>query len=189
VSRKPYAAIATDHLQASRREAGYWSCADNTDPTIYRGRLDDPNVPVYIEGAPGQTTDGVRVARGKLYVTGDLSGPVRVYDMATKALVGKFETGSGGLLIDLAVTNTGDIWVTDGIRPVLWHLTPQQVAAGSGTATGLPVDPGRNAADTADAIAGPATAPSTPTSNASTGFSRPTAAIPTATRWPSRPTR
>jgi hypothetical protein len=74
VSRKPYAAIATDHLQASRREAGYWSCADNTDPTIYRGRLDDPNVPVYIEGAPGQTTDGVRVARGKLYVTGDLSG-------------------------------------------------------------------------------------------------------------------
>jgi hypothetical protein len=36
---------------------------------------------------------------------------------------------------------------------------------------------------------GPATAPSTPTSNASTEFSRPTATIPTATRWPSRPTR
>jgi hypothetical protein len=125
--RKPYAAIATDHLQrseASRPEAGYWSCADNTDPTIYRGRLDDPHVPVYIEGTPGQTTDGVRVIRGKLYVTGDLSGPIRVYDMATKTLVGKFEIGSGGLLIDLAVTNTGDIWVTDGIRPVLWHLTP-----------------------------------------------------------------
>ena len=93
--RKPYAAIATDHLQrseASRPEAGYWSCADNTDPTIYRGRLDDPHVPVYIEGTPGQTTDGVRVIRGKLYVTGDLSGPIRVYDMATKTLVGKFET-------------------------------------------------------------------------------------------------
>jgi hypothetical protein len=73
--RKLYAAIATDHLQrseASRREADYWSCADNTDPTIYRERLDDPNVPVYIEGTPGQTADGVRVARGKLYVTGDL---------------------------------------------------------------------------------------------------------------------
>jgi hypothetical protein len=131
----------------------------------------------------------VRVARGKLYVTGDLSGPIRVYDMATKTLGGQIRNRMGGLLIDLAVTNTGDTWVTDGIRPVLWHLTPQQVAADSGTATGLPVDHGRNAADTADAIAGPATAPSTPTSNASTGFSRPTATIPTATRWPSRPTR
>ena len=41
--------------------------------------------------------------------------------MATRTLVGKSETGSGGLLIDLAVTNTDDIWVTwlrpDGERP------------------------------------------------------------------------
>jgi hypothetical protein len=55
--------------------------------------------------------------------------------------VGRFETGSGGEVIDLAVTGSGDVWVTDGTRPVLWHLTARQVADGSGTPTALPLTP------------------------------------------------
>jgi hypothetical protein len=70
-----------------------------------------------------------------------MSGQIRVYNLATKALLGHFETGSGGDLIDLEVTDAGDVWATDALRPVLWHLTPQQVAAGSGTPTTLPVGP------------------------------------------------
>jgi hypothetical protein len=70
-----------------------------------------------------------------------MSGQIRVYNLATKALLGHFETGSGGDLIDLEVTDAGDVWATDALRPVLWHLTPQQVAAGSGTPTALPVGP------------------------------------------------
>ena len=70
-----------------------------------------------------------------------ISGQIRVYNLVTKAQVGRFETGSGGEVIDLAVTDSGDVWATDGTRPVLWHLTPQQVAHGSGTPTALPVTP------------------------------------------------
>ena len=40
------------------------------DGTIYRGRLTDPHVPVYIEGTLGQTAEGITVARGLLYATG-----------------------------------------------------------------------------------------------------------------------
>ena len=34
-----------------------------------------------------------------------------------------------------------NVYVTDAILPMLWHLTPDQVAAGSGTARGIPVTP------------------------------------------------
>ena len=32
------------------------------DGTIYRGRLEDPTVPVYIEGRRGQTANGIKIA-------------------------------------------------------------------------------------------------------------------------------
>lgn len=86
-------------------------------------------------------TEGITVARGLLYATGGTSGQIRVYNLITTAQVGHFETGAGGELIDLAVTDAGDVWATDGTRPFLWHLTPQQVTTGSGTATALPITP------------------------------------------------
>ena len=115
--------------------------ATYNDGTIYRGRLADPDVPVYMTGKLGQTVAGIAVAGDLLYAAGSISGQIRVYDLATKAQVGSFETGSGGEVIDLAVTSSGDVWVTDGFRPVLWHLTAQQVAEGSGAPTALPVTP------------------------------------------------
>jgi len=121
--------------------SGSFFVSTYNDGTIYRGRLNDPNVPVYIEGTLGQTAEGITIARGLLYMAGGISGQIRVYNLATKTQVGRYETGSGGELMDLAVTGTGDVWATDGIRPVLWHLTPQQVAAGSGTPTALPIAP------------------------------------------------
>ena len=121
--------------------SGSFFVSTYNDGTIYRGRLNDPNVPVYIEGTLDQMTEGITVARGLLYATGGTSGQIRVYNLVTKAQVSHFDTGSGGELIDLAVTDTGDVWATDGTRPVLWHLTPQQVATGSGTPTPLPITP------------------------------------------------
>ena len=111
------------------------------DGTIYRGRLNDPHVPVYIEGTLGQTAEGITIARGLLYATGGISGQIRVYNLVTKAQLGRFDTGTGGELVDLVVTDTGDVWASDRVRPVLWHLTPQQITAGNGTPTALPVTP------------------------------------------------
>ena len=121
--------------------SGTFLVATYNDGTIYRGRLADPDVPVYMTGTLGQTVAGIAVAGDLLYAAGSISGQIRVYDLATKAQVGRFETGSGGEVLDLVVTGSGDVWATDGTRPVLWHLTAQQAAEGSGTPSALPLTP------------------------------------------------
>jgi sugar lactone lactonase YvrE len=108
------------------------------DGAIYRGTLGSDTVAPYIPGAAGKSAVGLKVKRGKLYVAGGETGSITVYDIATKAQVAKFETGSGGFLNDLQVTRRGDVYVTDSFRPTLWHVTRAQVEAGSGTPQGLP---------------------------------------------------
>lgn len=111
------------------------------DGTIFRGTLDDPTVHVFIPGAPGGSAAGMKVSRGKLFVAGAASGKINVYDIATKALVATFDTGPGGFLNDLVVTKHGDVWVTDSFRPTLWHVTGDQVDAGTGTPEAVSVAP------------------------------------------------
>lgn len=109
------------------------------DGTIFRGTLDDPTVHIFIPGATGSSAVGMKVSDGKLYVAGGGTGTIKVYDIATKALVASFATGPGGFLNDLVVTESGDVWVTDSFRPMLWHVTAAQVAAGTGTPASLDV--------------------------------------------------
>ncbi len=111
------------------------------DGTIYRGTLDNPTVTEFIPGGPGKVAVGMKVAHGKLYVAGGFSGAVWVYEIATKQTVASFQTGGGGMLNDLVVTKTGDVFVTDSFRPILWRITAAQVAAGGGTPEGVPVGP------------------------------------------------
>ncbi len=111
------------------------------DGTIYRGRLDDPMPRVFLEGRRGQTANGVDVADGRLYVAGGLYREIRVHDLETRQLVGSFTTDPGGVLLDVTATGPGDVWVTDAALPVLWHLTREQLATGSGTPAALAVAP------------------------------------------------
>jgi len=111
------------------------------DGTIYRGTLGSSTATVFITG-PGTPAVGMKVADGKLYVAGGPSGEVRVYDIATKALVASFDTGAGGFLNDLVVTEHGDVYVTDSFRPTLFHITGDQVAAGTGTSEAIDVSAG-----------------------------------------------
>jgi sugar lactone lactonase YvrE len=104
---------------------------------IYRGSLKSDTVEPFIEGEGNSI--GIKVKRGKLYVAGGASGAIKVYDIATKALVAKFDTGAGGFLNDLVVTRGGDVYVTDSRRPTLWHVTREQVEAGSGAPQALDV--------------------------------------------------
>jgi len=85
---------------------------------------------------------GIKVRAGKLYVAGGPTGTITVYDLATRQPVATFETGTGGFLNDLVVTRTGDVYVTDSFRPMLWHVTGAQVAAGGGTPQALDVSSG-----------------------------------------------
>jgi sugar lactone lactonase YvrE len=119
-----------------RSKAFYVSITVGGD--IYRGSLKSDTVEPFIEGEGSSV--GVKVKRGKLYVAGGSSGAIKVYDLATKALVAKFDTGADpGFLNDLVVTRGGDVYVTDSIRETLWHVTADQVEAGSGTPQALDV--------------------------------------------------
>src|SRR3954452_14858070 len=109
------------------------------DGAIYRGTPAGGTVAPYIPGGAGKAAVGLKVKRGKLYVAGGPTGSITVYDIATKAQVARFETGSGGFLNDLQVTRNGDVYVTDSFRPKLWHVTREQVEAGSGAPQALDV--------------------------------------------------
>jgi len=111
------------------------------DGAIYRGTLRSDKVEPFIPG-DGKPSVGIEKHRGKLYVAGGDSGRIKVYDLRTKQAVATFETGAGGFLNDLVVTRRGDVYVTDSIRPTLWHVTADQVKAGSGTPQALDVSGG-----------------------------------------------
>jgi sugar lactone lactonase YvrE len=121
--------------------SGAFFVGSTGDGTIYRGTLDNPTVTEFIPGAQGKEAVGMKVANGKLYVACGFSGAVRVYNIVSRQLVASFETGGGGMLNDLVVTRTGDVFVTDSFRPTLWRITAAQVAAGGGTPAGIPVEP------------------------------------------------
>ena len=107
--------------------------------TIYRGTLGDTSVDVWVDG-PGTSAIGMKVDRGRLYVAGGPSGLVKVYDIASASLVASFSTGTGGFLNDLVVNRYG-VFVTDSVRPVLWQVTPELLAAGTGTPDAIPLSP------------------------------------------------
>ncbi|MDQ1620115.1 MAG: hypothetical protein QOE19_2684 [Actinomycetota bacterium] len=103
--------------------------------TIYRGTLKDATLRPFITpdpAAPADSAVGMKVSHGKLYVAGGPTGSIYVYDITTGAQLARFETGAGGFLNDLVVTEKGDVYVTDSFRPTLWHLTRDMVKARTG---------------------------------------------------------
>jgi Cu-Zn family superoxide dismutase len=111
------------------------------DGTIYRGTLGDPSIKEFIPGAAGKMAVGLKIASGRLFVAGGTTGNLLVYDLASRRQVAAFETGAGGLLNDLAIMPSGDVYVTDSIRPTLWHVTAAQVRAGGGRPEAIAVAP------------------------------------------------
>jgi sugar lactone lactonase YvrE len=116
--------------------------SDTGSGAIYRGTLRNTAVTPYIPGASGRSAVGLKTRHGKLYVAGGGTGKITVYDLARKAPVASFDTGSGGFLNDLVITRRGDVYVTDSNRPTLWHVTGDQVRAGGGTPQALDVSEG-----------------------------------------------
>jgi DNA-binding beta-propeller fold protein YncE len=116
--------------QSSRRA---FFVSITADGAIYRGTLGSDTVAPFIPGAAGKSGVGIKVRGNRLYVAGGMTGTITVYDLSTRQAIATFQTGAGGFLNDLVVTRDGDVWVTDSFRPTLWHVTGEQVRAGSGT--------------------------------------------------------
>jgi Cu-Zn family superoxide dismutase len=92
-------------------------------------------VPVFISGAAGQSATGLKVQRGKLYAAGAATGTIKVYDVHSGALLATFDTkgadSSPTFVNDLDVTQRGDVYATDSKRPVIYHVTAEEIAAGT----------------------------------------------------------
>ena len=111
---------------------------------IYRATLRGHTLRPFITPDPADPADsaiGMKVSRGKLYVAGGPTGSIYVYRIRTGALLARFETGAGGFLNDLVVTRRGHVYVTDSFRPILWHVTPRMLRAGSGAPRRINVEP------------------------------------------------
>lgn len=72
---------------------------------------------------------GLEVADGQLWVAGAGTGEIRAYSLADGSLTLTVTTGEGGLLNDLVVSSTGDVYVTDSNRPVLYRLPAGSTSA------------------------------------------------------------
>ena len=127
------------------KRSGFFFVSATGDGSIYRGRLGDTAtpVPVFIPGAAGQSATGLKVAHGKLYAAGASTGTIKVYDVDGGALLATFDTKGGDssptFVNDLDVTKRGDIYATDSKRPAIYHLTAEEIAAG--TPAPKPIDP------------------------------------------------
>lgn len=107
-----------------------------TDGTVYRARSGGRAAEVFLPaGTDGRhTANGLRVdGHGRLWVTDSTSG-VSVYDTRSGARTAHFEIPGSAprFLNDLAVTPDGTAYLTDSVRAVVYRVTPEQLAAGSG---------------------------------------------------------
>ncbi|MCX5296078.1 superoxide dismutase [Streptomyces sp. NBC_00193] len=107
-----------------------------TNGAVYRARPGARTAEVFLPpGTDGRhTANGLRVdGHGRLWVTDSTAG-VSVYDTRSGARLAHFEIPGSGprFLNDLAVTPDGTAYLTDSVRAVVYRVTPEQLAAGSG---------------------------------------------------------
>ena len=108
-----------------------------TDGTVYRGDIDDGvATPFLLGGEDGRTSAiGMKVDDGTLFVAGGATGRVFAYDVETGELTGSWVVDPAPsvpapgeapenptFLNDIAVTRSGDVYVTDSVRPVLYRI-------------------------------------------------------------------
>jgi sugar lactone lactonase YvrE len=104
---------------------GEFFVSSTGDGSVLRGELGNPTAsPAFVAPAGAMSAIGVAVDRknGLLYIAGGPTGDVRVADARTGAVLKTFTSGSGGFLNDLAVADSGDVYITDSFRPTLWRI-------------------------------------------------------------------
>jgi sugar lactone lactonase YvrE len=110
---------------AFQPSTGNYFVSATSDGTIFRGHVSEEEASVFLPGGQdGRTTAiGLEVDGNRLYIAGGNTGRIFVYDTETGALLGSFQTGPGGFLNDVVTTTSGDAFVTDSFRPILWRVS------------------------------------------------------------------
>jgi len=99
-----------------------------TEGTIFRGDVETGEITTFVEGGDQEpfTTLGLKVDdQNRLWVAGGSSGQVFVYDLETAEQIRTVDTpeAESTLLNDLVVAASGDVYVTDSYRPVLFKVS------------------------------------------------------------------
>src|SRR5690606_29428691 len=93
---------------------------------IYRVDLESGEVTNFLEpGTRSQfTTIGLAATEGQLWVAGGNSGEVLVFDIESGEQSGMYSTPQADSLFlnDVVVTSSGDAFITDSDRPILWRV-------------------------------------------------------------------
>jgi sugar lactone lactonase YvrE len=110
---------------AFQPQTGFFYVTSTGDGTVFRAHVKGDEAERFLPaGGDGRTTAiGLEVDGDRLFVAGGMTGLVTVYDTDTRQLLGRFETGAGGFLNDVATARNGDAFVTDSLRPVLWRIS------------------------------------------------------------------
>lgn len=126
------------------RDCSFYTAASFFRGELYRGRLDQRRAEMFLPpdgDRPGAFGIEVDPRRDLLLVAGGNNGVLFVYRLGTKQLHGRFDTGPGGFLNEVAVAPNGDVYVTDSGRPVLHRIKAAAIESGSGAPEAIPLDP------------------------------------------------
>src|SRR4051812_4340001 len=107
-----------------------------TDGTVFKGSLDGTDAEVFLPpGTDGRTfVAGVKVDGPYLLLAGGATGQFFVYDRRTGAFIKKFvvpPTGAPTFVNDVAVAPSGDLYVSDSLRPTVYRIAAADVATPS----------------------------------------------------------
>jgi sugar lactone lactonase YvrE len=121
---------------AFEESTGNFFVSSTTDGTIFRANVADETAHVFLTGGSDGRTTAIGVAvdgDGRLFVAGGGTGTVWVYDSTSRDLLGRFTTPAGTTFLnDIAIDRSGDAYVTDSLRPIIWRITAEAVAAADG---------------------------------------------------------
>jgi Cu-Zn family superoxide dismutase len=110
-------------IAVTRNEKRFF-VTSTTDGTIFRGSVRGRAARVFLPGGrDGRTTAiGIETMGERLYVAGGATGSVFIYDVSSRDLVRRVDTGTGGFINDVGVMRNGDVYATDSARPVLHRI-------------------------------------------------------------------
>ena len=105
-------ATAGDRFYAGSRANG----------AVYRGDLRTGEGAFLVPGQDGRVATGLKVDRGRLFVSGAGTGNAYVYDAKTGVELASYAFSPGGSFINDVVVTKDAAWFTDSLMPVLYRV-------------------------------------------------------------------
>lgn len=105
-------ATAGNHFYAGSRANG----------AVYSGDLRTGEGAFLVPGQAGRVATGLKVDRGRLFVSGANTGNAYVYDAKTGVELASYAFSTGGSFINDVVVTKHAAWFTDSLKPVLYRV-------------------------------------------------------------------